>query len=561
MKATDLQHSNFSGILEQHYSNRAPDFSKRFLKWFLENIFRLDEFATDDACVDAKHDKGVDAIYVDNVSEIVYIIQSKTKTSEKATLGDTELKDFYGTLLQFDNKENIDQLSAETKNERLKQAIIRNDVSEKVSSGYDVQGIFITNVPANDDARNYVEKADNVSLYDADEIAADYVDLNVDGGISAKFKFDVSDTDVIEYDAGGASARIFLAPALNLTKMEGISDGSLFEQNVRLSLGNTKVNKSIKASIREKPEHGNFPLYHNGINVLCREIIEEDDQFISVEEYVVVNGAQSLTSLLSERAKITDELKILVKLIEVKGNVSLSQKITRNSNNQNAIKARDMKSNHNLQQRLKVEVDKVSDGEFAYEIKQGENNKGKDVISNEDAGLVLLAADLEQPWNCHQKYKVMDDLHSDIFGRPIVTGGRVIALWKCFQTIPNCLGELENQAFANYTLTKFFLFFSVISIMKDSQEGLKLLSSLDDVAKNGQLDELADGFAILAENAAIDLNAEIAPEEDEYFDYKNDLKSQKWCRAMSAKLLAQHKKDVRRNKAKSVGEAFDGLLR
>lgn len=155
----------------------------------------------------------------------------------------------------------------------------------------------------------------------------------------------------------------------------------------------------------------------------------------------------------------------------------------------------------------------------------------------------------------------MDDLHSDIFGRPIVTGGRVIALWKCFQTIPNCLGELENQAFANYTLTKFFLFFSVISIMKDSQEGLKLLSSLDDVAKNGQLDELADGFAILAENAAIDLNAEIAPEEDEYFDYKNDLKSQKWCRAMSAKLLAQHKKDVRRNKAKSVGEAFDGLLR
>ncbi|WP_229861790.1 AIPR family protein [Pseudodonghicola xiamenensis] len=560
MEAKDLRHSEFSNVLEKHYSGRASDFSKRFLKWFLENIFRLDEFAADDACVDAKHDKGVDAIYVDDVSEVVYVIQAKTKTSDKAELGDTELKDFYGTLVQFGSAEKIEELEKETKNERLRQAITRNEVSEKVAAGYDVQGVFITNVPANDDAYNYIEKAEVIDLHDATEIAADYVDLDVDGGISERFDFDVSDSDVIEYDAGGASARIFLASALNLTKMKGISDGALFEQNVRLSLGNTKVNKSIKASIREKKEHGNFPLYHNGINVLCREILEESDQTISVEDYVVVNGAQSLTSLLSERAKITDDLKILVKLIEVKGDVSLSQKITRNSNNQNAIKARDMKSNHNLQQRLKAEVSKVSDGNFAYEIKQGESNKGKEIISNEAAGLVLLAADLEQPWSCHQKYKVMDDLHSEIFGRPGVTGARILALWECFQEIPTVLDELENKPFANYALTKYFIFFAVIQIIKDSSEGAHILKSLDEFSKNDQLDELAAGFAILARNAAIDLNAELAPEEDDYFDYKSDLKSPKWCRAMSAKLLAQHKKDVRRDKADSVADAFDELL-
>ena len=560
MKAEDLRHSDFSGVLEKHYSDRAPDFSKRFLKWFLENIFRLDEFMADDACVDAKHDKGVDAIYVDDVSEIIFVIQSKTKTSDNAMLGDTELKDFYGTLVQFSSQDKVHKLAEETKNERLKQALARNEVAEKVAAGYDVQGVFITNVPANEDAHHYIEKAETIELYDAVVISSNYVDLNVDGGISKEFEFDISDSDVVSYDAGGPSTRIFLAPALNLTKMEGISDGTLFEQNVRLSLGNTKVNKSIKASIRDKSEHGNFPLYHNGINVLCREILEEDDQSISVEDYVVVNGAQSLTSLLSERSKITDDLKILVKLIEVKGDVSLSQKITRNSNNQNAIKARDMKSNHNLQQRLKAEVDKISNETVAYEIKQGENNKGKDLISNEAAGLVLLAADLKQPWSCHQKYKVMDDLHSDIFGRPNVTGARVLALWKCFQTIPLHLGELENHSFASYTLTKFFLLFAVMEVIRDSEEGQVLLNSLDKFAENNQLDQLASGFGVLAENAAIDLNAEIAPEEDEYFDYKNDLKSQKWCKAMSAKILAQHKKDVRRDKAQSVGMAFDELL-
>lgn len=560
MIAEELKHSAFSEILEKNYSDRAPDFAKRFLKWFLENIFRLDEFETDDACVDAKHDKGVDAIYVDDVSEVVFVIQSKTKTSEKATLGDTELKDFFGTLAQFNKREKVEKLASETKNERLKQAILRNEVAEKVEAGYDVQGIFITNVPANADASHYLEKIDGVELYDSVKITRDYVDLEIDGGISQEFRFDISDSDVIKYDAGGAATRIFLAPALNLTKMDGISDGSLFDQNVRLSLGNTKVNKSIKSSIKKKEEHGNFPLYHNGINVLCREILDEDKQSLVVQDYVVVNGAQSLTSLLSEKSKITDDLKILVKLIEVKGDASLSQKITRNSNNQNAIKARDMKSNHNIQHRLKVEIENISEGLVAYEIKQGERNKGKEIIPNEAAGLVLLAADLEQPWSCHQKYKVMDDLHSDIFGRPNVTGSRVLALWRCFQSIAKALPKIENTSFANYTLTKYFLFYSVMGVIKDDPTGANILKSIDQVVKDGKINNLADGFSTLAINAAIDLNAEISPEDDEYFDYKNLLKSQKWCKSMSAKLIAQHKKDVLRDKADSVKDVFKQLL-
>ena len=135
----------------------------------------------------------------------------------------------------------------------------------------------------------------------------------------------------------------------------------------------------------------------------------------------MVNGAQSLTSLMAEKSKITDDLKILVKLIETKGDTALSQRITTNSNNQNAIKARNLKSNHNVQQRLKVEVSAISNDTVAYEIKQGEVDQVKTVLTNEAAGLILLAMDLAQPWSCHQKYKVMDELHSDIFGRPDVT--------------------------------------------------------------------------------------------------------------------------------------------
>lgn len=560
MKPKDLQFQALAKNHLKYYEHRADDFSGQFLLWFLEHIFRLDPIEADDAAVDAKHDKGVDAIYVDDVSETVYIVQSKTKTNDKSTLGDVDLKSFVGTLAQFGSDEAVSQLLSETKNERLRQALIRNSVLDKVKSGYDVQGIFITNATSNDDARNYLKKTKNIELYDADKISNDYVDLEVDGGISEEFYFDISDSDVIEYDAGGASTRIFLAPALNLLKMSGISDGRLFEQNVRLSLGNTKVNRSLRSSIQKKSEHSKFPLYHNGINVLCEEIIEETDQKIVIKNYVVVNGAQSLTSLMSEKAKISDDLKILVKLIEVKGDIPLSQAITRNSNNQNAIKARDLKSNHNIQQRLKVEVDTASQGEAAYEIKQGEDNKGKDIISNENAGLVILAMDLEQPWNCHQKYKVMDELHSDIFGRPGMTGARVLALWDSFNSLDDALAELDNEKFAYYTLTKYFLAYSVMRIIRDDATGANVLANLDTVVSHGNLDKFCEAFAELACAAANDLNAEVGDDDDDHFDYKNELKSPKWCKQVVARLQAQYRKDVKRKKADPISKIFKGML-
>lgn len=336
MKVTDLNYNAFSTHQLKYYEKRAPDFSGRFIRWFLEHIYRLERNDADDACVDAKHDKGVDAIYVDDVSETVFIIQAKTRTKDDAEFGDTDLKEFHGTLQQFDSKQKIDEVFAETKNEKLKQTIVRTGLAKKVESGYDVRGVFISNARANSDAKAILTKLPKIELFDADAIAHDFVDLDVDGGIKGNYYFDVSDSDVIEYDAGGAAARLFLAPALNLLKMDGIADGHLFEQNVRLALGNTKVNKGLRASIREKGEHRNFPLYHNGINVLCRKIVSENEERIEIEDYVVVNGAQSLTSLMAEKSKITEDLKILVKLIETKGDTALSQRITTNSNNQNA---------------------------------------------------------------------------------------------------------------------------------------------------------------------------------------------------------------------------------
>ena len=144
----------------------------------------MEEIDADDACVDAKHDKGVDAIYVDDVSETVYIMQAKTKTKDNAEFGDTEIKEFYGTLQQFDSKKKIDEVYSETKNVKLK-TIERTHLASKVDSGYDVFGVFISNARANDDAKAILAKLPKIELFDAEAIANDYVDLDVDGGSRA----------------------------------------------------------------------------------------------------------------------------------------------------------------------------------------------------------------------------------------------------------------------------------------------------------------------------------------------------------------------------------------
>jgi len=564
MKIEDLKFQNITQKYLKPYAKRSPTESAQFLKWFLENIFRLDAQDADDACVDQKQDKGVDALLVNDSLETVYIFQSKFKNSDKATLGDTDLKEFTGTLAQFQSPAGIDTLLAGKAHEGLKGTIRRIGLKEKIEAGYSIEGIFCTNVSLNSEGVDYLTNVDDIAVYDAERIVAEYVDLDSNAGIDGEFEFNTSDTEVIDYQtADGVTAKIFLANALQLTHMKGISDSTLFSRNVRYSLGNTKVNKSLLESIKDKKEHKNFPLYHNGITVLCDHMEALTTDKLAVSRYMVVNGAQSLTSLLNAKSSISADLKVLVKVIALGGDEVLTDKITQNSNNQNAIKARDMRSNHGIQQRLKKEISLEKSGTYSLEVKQGEiPSKGTTIISNESAGLALLAMDLGEPWNCHQKYKVMDDSYSKIFGRHNVTGEKIIALYSALDAVSETLYSFDDQLFGHYTLTKYFLGYVVSEIIKDDEKCKKVYQNIKTVVENGKLDEFLKIFESLADTTVSDLNAEVEEliDSEEGFDYKRDLKSQKWCKTMCGKLKAAYKKDVKRKKADPVSDLVANLL-
>ena len=165
----------------------------------------------------------------------------------------------------------------------------------------------------------------------------------------------------------------------------------------------------------------------------------------------------------------------------------------------------------------------------------------------------MLAMDLLRPWSCHQKYKVMDELHSDIFGRPDVTGAKILGYWQCFGAVESALDAIEDKHFAYYNLTKYFLAYAVVSLIRTEPAGVAMLQNMEKILTSGRLPALLQIFGNLAMSIAFDLNAEIVGEEAESFDYKNELKSPTWCKKISARLVAQYSKDVMRKKAHPIG--------
>lgn len=554
MKIDELKYANFINTHLKPYAGRAQSYSSQFILWFLENVFRLDEQFAIDAVVDDPLDKGVDAIFVDEAAEAIYIFQSKLISKEKGTIPEVEVKNFSASLQQFTDAGAVQKLIDGNANQRLKDLLHREKIQEKLSAGFSVQGIFCSNVAISDDAKAFLENVKDIEVYDAKRICEEHIDIEYDGGIKKTFAFDTSDTDVIKYETGeGVISYIFLASALQLVHLDGISDGSLFERNVRLALGNTKVNKGLVESIEKKKEHKNFPLYHNGINIIC-DSATQSDEGLKIKNYTVVNGAQSLTSLYNKKSKLTDDLKIVVKVVAINNDVALADKITNHSNNQNAIKARDLKSNHGIQQRLKSEVESSFGAKYSYEVKRGEKVKNKIVIVNEDVGLYILAMDLGQPYSCHQKYKVMDELHGDIFGRPSVDAVKIVTFYELGQIAKDACGEIDNKPFANYTLTKYFVAHLAWSLFSRDGDGSKLIKQLAEVHAKGSFPAFAKDFDLLARTAALDLNAvfETAKDEGKILDYKTSMKNVTWSIDTTTAAITSYRKSVLRKQAESI---------
>lgn len=493
-------------IKSNYYINNYSNEGQRFVAWYLRNIYNLDENEAKYCITDGANDKQFDAIYIDEINSIIHVIQGKFY---KDKLVDAEpLREVLSSWIQL---KNIVKLQ-ENANEKLKQKL--SEVARSLEDDYDIE--FELLIPsyltdsAKKDLRIFQEQlaqsddfSASISLIDKDELERRYdVALGQENPNivhTMKLEHDKS----IEMNIGGVKVVMAAVPLKECINIPGIKDQTLFKKNVRQSLGiSNPVNKGIKESIYKEPD--NFFFYHNGITAICSKMELNDDK-LTLKELNVVNGCQSLNTILScsEKVKEENNAYVMFRFYEVP-NRETGDKISTNTNSQSTVKARDLRSNDKRVLAMKKTFEqKYSNGQLM--TKRGETrlpSKDEDyTIDLEALGKYLITWHSQRPNIAYSSTKIFDKYFDQLFKKDYQPENIMALniLWKAViskWTKDNPLGLNESllamKAYAPYHhLYAISLFFSVINGVP-GESVINPLIALEKLQDSGSLEHIVD---------------------------------------------------------------------
>jgi hypothetical protein len=533
--------------------------SAAFLIWFLENYFRLEtDEAIGDVC-DNPNDKGIDGIYVDDEDEVIYLFQSKFSPYNNQEQGDNDIRNFVGSRQWFENEQTVQNLLTSTTTDELKCMVRESKILEKIN--YKKISVFVTNKTFNIHANEYIETSSNLEAYDNQYLFNKYTYFADEDINFPSVELFLSNQTKIDYDLpDGTKTRVYSLKAKELLKLEGIQDRTLFYKNVRYDVGNTRVNKDIKNTINKTTEHQIFFLYHNGISIVCNELIEDfEHNKITLSGYAVVNGCQSMLSFFENQDKLSNNLFVLVKITKISPSSPLIKEITRNANNQNSISLRDLRSNDSVQKALQREFEEVFGGRILYKRKRGEPEEGFDTVIDKDfAAQSIEAVYCGNPHNTHLKQKLFGEDYTIIFSRRI-TAEKIYLAKLIYDVVKDNAIMLDNERIRDYGLSLFFFSYVLSEIMKEDEIGRTILDNPRPYVTEQVtilLETLRRLWGLITPDINIDL-IEYSENNGGFFDYKNVFKNSQFVEIMSRKIKSDYVRLIRRNS----GDSFSNIFR
>jgi hypothetical protein len=514
----------------------AGGWSRAPLLWLLTAHFQLDIGDAQDAICDAENDKGIDAMYVPEGEKVIFVVQSKRKETEPPTAGDREIKKLVGSMQQLATVDGVQEVY-ETGNDALKMLIERLDVRRLVEEGYTTRGAFVTNAARDSNTESYlrsVEGTVDLDLYDRAEIYTILTHIKAPAFVPGPSTLGLRRQDSIEYSVSNdVRMLVGLVPAKDIVALPGIDDLSLFAHNVRLDLGNTRINKSIAATLQDASEHPRFPTYHNGLTIVCKKL-ERPRGKVALSEFSVVNGCQSVRTLAKNKSHLSDGLMVLVKIVEVRSTAGQQaaldtiERITFRSNNQNAVNMRDLRSGDEKQRSLEREMDELTSGAVAFAIQRGKRYDAPRVIDNDTGAQLLVSLYVGKPWIAHQKSKLFAGEYENVFTWRMHAQHVYLADVMHRAVVAN-LEVLSNRSLAGYQLTTFVVLHALGEVLKKEADGMSLLSDpcpyvTDPVLLAG----LEERFDKLARKLMVDMNYFMnqEKEKDSLFDFKRAFKQE-----------------------------------
>lgn len=217
---------NYPEILDliSDYNITGRTESAAFLMWYLENYYRLENQDCIDTVCDQSGDKGVDGIYVNDANGTIDIFQTKISQNPSKTIGDTVLKEFSGTLLQFASKENLRTLVDSAGNAQIVGLINRLDLLNKLDA-YSIRGLFISNINLDINGQTFLSSESKIEFIGKDKLESTYISTSKEIPPGSNAKFDISGINVSKHFVDSKTQAI-IAPikASELVAMTGIED-------------------------------------------------------------------------------------------------------------------------------------------------------------------------------------------------------------------------------------------------------------------------------------------------------------------------------------------------
>lgn len=530
-----------SELSQDYYKQNYPNDGQRFVAWYLRNIHNLDTYEAKDCITDGAGDKQIDAVYIDDQSSTVFIIQGKFYGGDSV---DAEpLREVLSSWIQIKNLAHLQDGA----NDRLQVKI--SEMATALEDDYEICFELIMTSTLTGSAKKDLE-AFQRELAESDTLSANLIVVDNE---TLKFKYDealnrnrpyinhefqLEAGKYMELAIDGTKAVIVALPLKDCVKIPGIKDGSLFRKNVRQSLGaSNKVNKGIAQTI--KKDSGDFFFLHNGITAICSQMSIHGG-ILSLKEVNVVNGCQSLSTIysISEYAKKADNAYIMFRFYEI-SDTDRADKISISTNSQSAVKARDLRSNDKAVLAMKKSYELCyTDGYFV--TKRGEKvdtvkYNTAHVVDLTDLGKQMIAWHSQRPTISYSETKIFDKYFDQLFHREY-SPENVQALNVLFSTIwkkwdkenPMGLNEtlLAMKSYAPYhQLYAISVIFCEINKMNDSVPSPSVaLKKLEDT-------ELLDS---IIETAGSCLNMAMETASSEALDNNKIFVPQNWIKSKTS---------------------------
>jgi AIPR protein len=377
--------------------------STALLAWFIAHVMREDPDAVEDAICDGGGDKGIDAIVFDEDANELFVLQAKHRRQAATAQGDADLRSFSGVAAYFSGADGIQSLLDSAPNEELTNLVGRLDLARRLEeSAPQVRLIFVTNAERDAAGVDYLatvaDHSPTLELWDGPRLVE--IAHRTERPDLLPGEYTLSSAGIISKALSDETRMaVAMIPAMELIRLPGIENLTIFDLNVRLGLGNTKINRELRQTIRTRTEHPLFPAYHNGLTLLTSGL-EHDGEDLLLDGVGVVNGCQSLLSLWREREHLSPDLILIVKIIELDQRADLADKVTYRSNNQNPVNMRDQRANDRIQRDLQNEVQQRYGDALFYDIRRGQpSGDAASQLDNQLAAQLLMAIWIGEPWN------------------------------------------------------------------------------------------------------------------------------------------------------------------